>query len=133
MARPRRNPHNNGPVNAKPSGKGNTGGSTSSNESSRKTKKKINLLQYWKAMVGCVCLAIALGVGYQGYLETRVNTPYDGHKMVVRNGLDVPERFWGTYRPGVYFGLKTRDPKSLVTGLMWYFPSELRPGSDGIR
>ncbi|XP_017316328.1 mannosyl-oligosaccharide glucosidase [Ictalurus punctatus] len=30
-----------------------------------------------------------------------------------------PERFWGSYRPQVYFGMKTRSPKSVVTGLMW--------------
>ncbi|NXY88277.1 MOGS glucosidase, partial [Alcedo cyanopectus] len=33
--------------------------------------------------------------------------------------LASPERFWGTYRPHVYFGMKTRSPRSLVTGLMW--------------
>ncbi|XP_053475561.1 mannosyl-oligosaccharide glucosidase [Ictalurus furcatus] len=30
-----------------------------------------------------------------------------------------PERFWGSYRPQVYFGMKTRSPRSVVTGLMW--------------
>ncbi|XP_065121544.1 mannosyl-oligosaccharide glucosidase [Paramisgurnus dabryanus] len=29
------------------------------------------------------------------------------------------ERFWGSYRPQVYFGMKTRSPRSVVTGLMW--------------
>lgn len=133
MARPRRNPHNNSSENRKPNGKENAGGSSSSNDSSGKEKTKFNILNYWKAFVGCVCLAIAIGVGYEGYLETRVNTPFDDQKMVVRGGLDVPERYWGTYRPGVYFGLKTRDPKSLVAGLMWYFPLRLRPGGDGVR
>lgn len=68
-----------------------------------------------------------------GYLETRVNTPFDNKKVVARTGLNVPEQFWGSYRPGVYFGLKTRHPHSMVTGLMWYFPKRLRPGGDGIR
>jgi len=27
---------------------------------------------------------------------------------------------WGTYRPGLYFGLKPRHPNSLMTGVMWY-------------
>lgn len=27
-----------------------------------------------------------------------------------------PERFWGSYRPQVYFGMKTRSPRSVVTG-----------------
>ncbi|XP_064304785.1 mannosyl-oligosaccharide glucosidase [Phalacrocorax carbo] len=33
--------------------------------------------------------------------------------------LASPRRFWGTYRPHVYFGMKTRSPRALVTGLMW--------------
>lgn len=53
--------------------------------------------------------------------------------MVVSSGVDKPERFWGSYRPGTYFGLKSRDPHSLLTGLMWYFPRRLKPGGDGIR
>lgn len=53
--------------------------------------------------------------------------------MVVNSGLDNPERYWGTYRSGLYFGLKSRDPLSLLTGLMWYFPKRLKPGGDGIR
>lgn len=27
---------------------------------------------------------------------------------------------WGTYRPGLYFGLKPRIPDSLLTGLVWF-------------
>lgn len=27
---------------------------------------------------------------------------------------------WGTYRPGLYFGVRPRLPQSLVTGLMWF-------------
>ncbi|CAD7700286.1 unnamed protein product [Ostreobium quekettii] len=30
---------------------------------------------------------------------------------------------WGTYRPGLYFGLRTRLPKSLLTGLAWFQPA----------
>lgn len=29
------------------------------------------------------------------------------------------DRFWGTYRPQVYLGMKTKSERSLVTGLMW--------------
>lgn len=28
----------------------------------------------------------------------------------------APHRFWGSYRPHVYFGMKTRSPRSVVTG-----------------
>ena len=27
---------------------------------------------------------------------------------------------WGTYRPGVYFGVKARSPRSPSFGIMWY-------------
>ena len=95
-------------------------------------------------MAGLVSLLAVAYFVYQGYLETRVNTPLDHPKVrqnndllflakqcnalapplqVVRqSGLDVPDRFWGSYRPGVYFGMKTRSAKDIVTGLMWFLP-----------
>jgi len=33
------------------------------------------------------------------------------------------ERLWGTYRPGLYFGLRMKRPSSLLAGLMWFDPS----------
>jgi hypothetical protein len=27
---------------------------------------------------------------------------------------------WGTYRPNLYFGMRTRVPESILTGIMWY-------------
>ena len=27
---------------------------------------------------------------------------------------------WGTWRPGLYFGLRPRLPQSLMSGLMWF-------------
>ena len=35
--------------------------------------------------------------------------------------LSVPvnETLWGAYRPNLYFGLRPRLPKSLMTGLLW--------------
>lgn len=53
--------------------------------------------------------------------------------MVQRTGLDDPDHYWGSYRSNLYFGMKTRDPHSLVMGLMWYNPQRLQPGGDGIR
>ncbi|XP_049939274.1 mannosyl-oligosaccharide glucosidase [Schistocerca serialis cubense] len=96
------------------------------------SKKSRGMPFVWKA-VTVVCLAVAGCIGYMGYLETRVNTPYDDTKIVAKSGLEVPDRYWGSYRPGVYFGMKTRDPHSLVTGLMWYLPHMLRPDGSGIR
>ena len=80
-----------------------------------------------------LCISIAAWFSYKGYLETRVNTPYDTKKLVATSGLDAPDRYWGSYRSAAYFGLKTRDPHSLVTGLMWYFPHLLRQDGSGLR
>ncbi|NWS64835.1 MOGS glucosidase, partial [Chunga burmeisteri] len=44
--------------------------------------------------------------------------------------LASPNRFWGTYRPHVYFGMKTRSPRALVTGLMWL---QQREGGGSLR
>ncbi|MCL4137491.1 UNVERIFIED_CONTAM: hypothetical protein GTU68_046078, partial [Idotea baltica] len=57
---------------------------------------------------------------YYGFLETRINTPLSVPKVVIESGLEVPSRYWGTYRPGVYFGTSVRHPLSPVTGLMWF-------------
>lgn len=53
--------------------------------------------------------------------------------MVKLSGLDDPERYWGSYRPQCYFGMKARDHHSIVMGLMWYLPQRLRTGREGIR
>ncbi|XP_041968644.1 mannosyl-oligosaccharide glucosidase [Aricia agestis] len=87
------------------------------NTSSTRTFKALSMC---KTFVGVFFLAVAVYVGTIGYLETRVNTPLDEEKAVQATGLNVPERYWGTYRPGVYFGLKSREPKSPVFGMMWY-------------
>lgn len=84
-------------------------------------------------MAGLVSLVAVGYFVYQGYLETRVNTALDYPKVVKESGLDVPERFWGSYRPGVYFGMKSRSAKDVVTGLMWFLPKHVSQGSLGLR
>ncbi|XP_072385583.1 uncharacterized protein GCS1 [Diabrotica undecimpunctata] len=111
----------------------NSSSSNGSSTSTSKSSESVNLFHYWKQFVVILVLSVAVCFGYMGYLETRINTPFDDRKVVSHSGLDVPDLFWGSYRPGAYFGLKTRDPTSLVTGLMWYFPLRLKPGGDGIR
>ena len=43
-------------------------------------------------------------------------------RVVKDRGPDAEERYWGSYRPGVYFGMKTRSAKDINTGLMWFLP-----------
>ncbi|KAL0269735.1 UNVERIFIED_CONTAM: hypothetical protein PYX00_007370 [Menopon gallinae] len=80
-----------------------------------------------------LCLVVAVSISFKGYLETRVNSRFDKEKMVEKSGLEIPGRYWGSYRPGLYFGMKTRDPYSLVAGLMWYFPDYFGIDGFGIR
>ncbi|XP_041477006.1 mannosyl-oligosaccharide glucosidase-like [Lytechinus variegatus] len=60
---------------------------------------------------------------YQHVLRSAVKTPLSAPLTIASDASSAaksPGRFWGTYRPGVYFGLKTRSPKSPVVGLMWF-------------
>jgi hypothetical protein len=70
---------------------------------------------------------------YNGYLETRLTAPLNAPNAVLKSGLSVPNKFWGSYRPGVYFGLKTRSPSDLLTGLMWMVPELVRQNDIGLR
>lgn len=56
------------------------------------------IVQWVKRTIATLVLGAALGLGYRGYIETRVNTPLAVEKAVILSGLQVPDRFWGTYR-----------------------------------
>lgn len=43
--------------------------------------RAFKMLSIWKTGVGCFCLVVAVYVGILGYLETRVNTPFDDEKV----------------------------------------------------
>ena len=68
---------------------------------------------------------IFAAIGYywhQDRMREMVRTPLDAPKMIgntATSALEDPDRFWGSYRSGLYFGLKTRSPRSPVVGLMW--------------
>ena len=60
------------------------------------------------------------------------------HNQTKEHTLEItissPSRFWGSYRPGVYFGLKTRSlPADLLAGLMWMLPGKVAPSNLGLR
>lgn len=90
----------------------------------RKEKKK-------KLDVGKVLINISIGLCifsliwffYALYMRSslakRVMTLHPSPPVLDANSSSAkvsPERFWGSYRPQVYFGMKTRSPNSMVTG-----------------
>ncbi|KAK3094634.1 hypothetical protein FSP39_004266 [Pinctada imbricata] len=79
-----------------------------------------------------VIIVFVLVKGYTWYLETLVTKPLNAPKMIIDNSTSPavsPSRFWGSYRPHAYFGMKTRTPRSPVFGLMWLtqFTFEMPP------
>lgn len=55
--------------------------SSASSEASTKSNKAFHILSRWKTGVGVICLLVAVYVSMLGYLETRVNTPFDDEKV----------------------------------------------------
>lgn len=54
---------------------------------------------------------------YNMMLLNHVRTPLDAPKLVDKNWTsDGANKFWGSYRSNLYFGLKTRSPSSPVFG-----------------
>ncbi|KAK3040834.1 hypothetical protein RJ639_029178 [Escallonia herrerae] len=52
----------------------------------------------------------------------RVVTPFPAPKVMdlpMFQGEHKESLYWGTYRPHVYLGIRTRNPQSLIAGLMW--------------
>lgn len=61
------------------------GGKKSSNLNKNAMDQNQNrffVMTQWRILFGCCCLIIASYFGYVGYLETRVNTPFDEHKVI---------------------------------------------------
>ncbi|XP_067389611.1 mannosyl-oligosaccharide glucosidase isoform X2 [Emydura macquarii macquarii] len=79
------------------------------------------------ALLALCSLALgAAGLAYGLYgrwrLGRRLVTPHPAPRVLPAGSSGPrasPERFWGSYRPHVYFGMKPRSPRPPVTGLMW--------------
>jgi hypothetical protein len=87
-------------------------------------KGKLDWLGFLLGMA--VLVFVASGVTFYWHRERMreaVRTPLAVPK-VIEDGASLPaespNRFWGTYRPQLYFGLKTRSPRSPLFGLMWF-------------
>ncbi|CAH8519796.1 unnamed protein product [Schistosoma turkestanicum] len=55
------------------------------------------------------------------YQRKQVITPLDLPKAIPDASLNERSHnlFWGSYRPGIYFGMKHRSPRPLLFGVMW--------------
>lgn len=102
-----------------------------SHTSTRKRKQQRNISFYFKYLIYLVIsLGILFGL-YQisiGFIYVEyTNVPIKIPKLVNQT---VPERFWGTYRSNLYFGIKHRSEKSLSGGLMWFDYDTLQKSRD---
>ena len=71
------------------------------------------------ALVATVVVCSVAATWRAAYVRAAVRRPFDAPRVVLRNASSDPvddPRFWGSYRPGVYFGLKTRTAQSPVVG-----------------
>lgn len=91
--------------------------------------KKSVVVQWLVKLVALLLLPGALAlVGYQMHMQwvvlpRRVHTPSDLPKVLSEDAFSPktnPDLYWGTFRSNLYFGMRTRNPKSPVVGLMWY-------------
>ncbi|XP_071828540.1 mannosyl-oligosaccharide glucosidase-like isoform X2 [Apostichopus japonicus] len=116
--------------NSSTSSKKSRSSSNSSNSSSKmkptlnkKTKKRPQqLFKLFLLAIALSTLPIIYGL-YTFHKRAQVATPLNAPRIIHEGSSSPyasPERYWGTYRSGVYFGLKTRRPNSPVTGLMWF-------------
>ncbi len=103
------------------------------NGASSKTVSEKHTFGSLYSAFGVIAIGVVSWFVYQGYLETRVNSPLPESKVAFPTSHDFPERYWGSFRPGVYFGMKSRDAQSLLAGLMWFMPDLAAAGSLNLR
>jgi hypothetical protein len=68
-------------------------------------------------------VGVCLSWLYNNWLAGRINTPLNEPKIVDELSYTSPEnldRYWGTYRSNLYFGLKTRSQNPFQVGMMWF-------------
>uniref|UniRef100_A0A7I4YKR3 Mannosyl-oligosaccharide glucosidase n=1 Tax=Haemonchus contortus TaxID=6289 RepID=A0A7I4YKR3_HAECO len=72
----------------------------------------------WNTLV--VISALLAVISYFTYTEL-INPSRHLRKMMPPiSGLNIDRKKWGSYRAHTYFGLRTKDPRSPLFGIMWY-------------
>jgi hypothetical protein len=104
------------------------------NTATRKRKQQRNNLFHFRYLLKSIYVIIGLGILFSLYkiligfiYVEHTNIPINLPKLVNEK---IPERFWGTYRSNLYFGLKHRSEKSLSGGLMWFDYDTLQKSHD---
>ncbi|XP_048456331.1 mannosyl-oligosaccharide glucosidase [Rhincodon typus] len=89
----------------------------------KEKKKKSNLGNIFINIAIVLCIVSSVWFCYaiymRSWLANRIVTPHPSLRILDNNFTSPalsPEKFWGSYRPQVYFGMKTRSQKSIVTG-----------------
>lgn len=92
----------------------------------KEKKKKVDIGKVFINISIGLCIFSLIWFFYALYMRSslakRVVTLHPSPPVLDANSSSAkvsPERFWGSYRPQVYFGMKTRSPNSIVTGMMW--------------
>lgn len=82
---------------------------------------KNHWLLYFGAVLCAVLGVVLVSTGVHRWLSWRqaqsIKTPLSLPLVISED--PPPDLFWGTYRPGFYFGLKHRSPRPLIFGLIW--------------
>ncbi|TMS23902.1 Mannosyl-oligosaccharide glucosidase [Larimichthys crocea] len=92
----------------------------------KEKKKKVDMGKVFINISIGLCIFSLIWFFYALYMRSslakRVVTLHPSSPVLDANSSSAkvsPQRFWGSYRPQVYFGMKTRTPSSMVTGMMW--------------
>ena len=70
-----------------------------------------------------IILGFVLSSYYNSFQSGQVNTPLNVDRVVDSSSYTSQknlDRYWGTYRSNLYFGLKTRSENPLNVGMMWF-------------
>ncbi|XP_077157517.1 mannosyl-oligosaccharide glucosidase [Paroedura picta] len=71
-----------------------------------------------------------LGGGFWGAAPPSALAPHPAARALPANSSSAaaaPSLFWGSYRPHVYLGMKTRSPRAPVAGFMWLRQADREP------
>lgn len=123
------------PDESRPSGRGppakalpSRGGASQHNVPVREIQSSIGWPAFkWRSVLAVVMLALALQIAQwvlpghrfsQKFHLKPLKLPYVTSSALFTDRY-LEDMYWGTYRPGMYCGIRGREPQSLVAGVMW--------------